>query len=121
MAPSAIDNSPVSNGNGNGNGHGQSNGPTQSKIVIDEDHYLYQPKRLRLVGVGAGISGIILAYKAKHEMKMLDEYCDIQIYEVSLFELSGMNCEQETRADFITEDLGAGRYMEDVALPRRSL
>jgi hypothetical protein len=64
-----------------------SNGTTQGvppvKIVIDEDHYLYQPKKFRIVGIGTGISGIILAYKAKHEHKLIDEYCDVQIYEVS--------------------------------------
>lgn len=66
----------------NGAPNGTTQRPPAAKLVIDEDHYLYQPKRLRIVGIGAGISGIILAYKAKHEHKMLDEYCDVRIYEV---------------------------------------
>ncbi|KIV89927.1 hypothetical protein PV10_07284 [Exophiala mesophila] len=63
------------------NGASPNGGTVRPKLVIDEDHYLYQPKRLRIVGIGAGLSGIILAYKAKHEHKMTDEYCDVQIYE----------------------------------------
>ena len=64
------------------NGASPNGGTVRPKLVIDEDHYLYQPKKLRIVGIGAGLSGIILAYKAKHEHKMTDEYCDVQIYEV---------------------------------------
>jgi glycerol dehydrogenase-like iron-containing ADH family enzyme len=63
--------------------NGTAQGSPPAKVIIDEDHYLYQPKRVRIVGIGAGISGIILAYKAKHEHKLIEEYCDVQMYEVS--------------------------------------
>lgn len=65
----------------------------EPQVIIDEEHYFHQPKKLRLVGVGAGISGILLAYKAKHELKVLDEHCDVQIYEVGFsrgFELASV-------------------------------
>ncbi|KAJ5370220.1 uncharacterized protein N7496_006312 [Penicillium cataractarum] len=41
---------------------------------------LFTPRKLRLVCIGAGFSGLILAHKIKHELKM-DDMIDLQIYE----------------------------------------
>ncbi|KAJ5742512.1 uncharacterized protein N7511_011531 [Penicillium nucicola] len=41
---------------------------------------LFKARKLRLVCIGAGFSGLILAHKIKHEWKM-DDVIDLQIYE----------------------------------------
>lgn len=40
----------------------------------------FTPRKLRLVCIGAGFSGLILAHRFKYEMKM-DDIIDLQIYE----------------------------------------
>jgi hypothetical protein len=53
----------------------------------DESHWvpiyeqpLFTPKKLRMVCIGAGYSGLMLAYKIKWELK-LDNFLDLAIYE----------------------------------------
>ncbi|CAI7587340.1 unnamed protein product [Penicillium crustosum] len=41
---------------------------------------LFKARKLRLVCIGAGFSGLILAHKIKHEWKM-EDVIDLQIYE----------------------------------------
>lgn len=41
---------------------------------------LHEPRRLRVVCIGAGFSGLTLAYKVKHELKA-ESYIDLVIYE----------------------------------------
>lgn len=44
------------------------------------DQPVHTPRKIRVVCVGAGVSGLILAHKYKYELKM-DEYIDFTIYE----------------------------------------
>ncbi|KAJ9361394.1 hypothetical protein C8Q69DRAFT_401042 [Paecilomyces variotii] len=44
------------------------------------DQPVHTPRKIRVVCVGAGVSGLILAHKYKYELKM-DEYVDFTIYE----------------------------------------
>lgn len=46
--------------------------------VLEEP--VFTPRKLRVVCIGAGYSGLMLAYKYKHEHHM-DEYIDLSIYE----------------------------------------
>lgn len=41
---------------------------------------IFTPRRLRVICVGAGFSGLMLAYKYKYETPM-DDYVDLTIYE----------------------------------------
>lgn len=41
---------------------------------------LFKARKLRLVCIGAGFSGLILAHKIKHDWKM-EDVIDLQIYE----------------------------------------
>lgn len=41
---------------------------------------LFTPRKLRVICIGAGFSGLILAHKIKYELKM-DDIIDLQIYE----------------------------------------
>ncbi|WPH02915.1 Hypothetical protein R9X50_00578500 [Acrodontium crateriforme] len=49
-----------------------------SPLVVE--HAAFEPRKLRVVCVGAGYSGLILAHKFKHEMK-IDHFADLCIYE----------------------------------------
>lgn len=40
----------------------------------------YKPRKLRVVCVGAGYSGLIMAYKYKHQLRM-EDHMDLVIYE----------------------------------------
>ncbi|KAJ5825235.1 hypothetical protein N7474_002373 [Penicillium riverlandense] len=48
-------------------------------VTIDPGRYAYQARRLRVVCIGAGFSGLILAYKLKHEQPL--DFVDFTIYE----------------------------------------
>lgn len=52
--------------------------PSNWVPVLEEP--VFTPRRLRMVCVGAGYSGLMLAYKYKHEHHM-DGYIDLSIYE----------------------------------------
>ncbi|GAD94127.1 hypothetical protein PVAR5_2748 [Paecilomyces variotii No. 5] len=51
-----------------------------SKWVPVLDQPVYTPRKIRVVCVGAGFGGLILAHKYKYELKM-DDYIDFTIYE----------------------------------------
>lgn len=59
------------------------NGPTNANppnwVPILEKP-VYKPRKLRVVCVGAGYSGLMLAYKWKHQTPM-DDFVDLAIYE----------------------------------------
>lgn len=46
--------------------------------VLEEP--IFQPRKLRVVCVGAGFSGLLIAYKYKYQYHM-DDYIDLSIYE----------------------------------------
>ncbi|KAL4746798.1 hypothetical protein BDW72DRAFT_210132 [Aspergillus terricola var. indicus] len=48
-------------------------------FAIDESIFAFAPRRLRVVCVGAGFSGLIMAYKLKHERPL--SFVDFTIYE----------------------------------------
>lgn len=48
-------------------------------INIDPSRFAFKPRRLRIVCVGAGFSGLILAYKLKYEQPL--DFVDFTIYE----------------------------------------
>ncbi|KAE8379064.1 putative flavin-binding monooxygenase [Aspergillus bertholletiae] len=56
-----------------------SNGGSQSDWKVDPAVFAFSPRKLRVVCIGAGISGLTIAYKLKHE-KPLD-FVDLTIYE----------------------------------------
>ncbi|KAE8393536.1 putative flavin-binding monooxygenase [Aspergillus alliaceus] len=55
------------------------NGDAQDDWKVDPSVFSFTPRKLRVVCIGAGISGLSVAYKLKHE-KPLD-YVDLTIYE----------------------------------------
>jgi cation diffusion facilitator CzcD-associated flavoprotein CzcO len=71
----------------NGNSLGSNSDPVastyargrQNGIPLNKQPLL-EPRRIKVVCVGAGYSGLILAYKVKHQMK-LDSFIDLKIYE----------------------------------------
>lgn len=56
------------------------NGSTKSNRVPVGKKPVFTPRKLRVVCVGAGYSGLILAYKNAHQMKST-EFIDLTIYE----------------------------------------
>lgn len=61
------------------NGHEKSAKPSQSWVPISEQA-LYTPRKLRVVCIGAGYSGLMVAYKIKYETPR-DHFIDLAIYE----------------------------------------
>ena len=49
-------------------------------IPIDVAQFAFTPRKLRVICVGAGFSGLSLAYKVKHE-KDFKDYVDFKIYD----------------------------------------
>ncbi|KAL4737210.1 hypothetical protein BDV11DRAFT_216842 [Aspergillus similis] len=63
---------PTSNNKGSPDGN-------DDDFAIDEGVFAFTPRRLRVVCVGAGFSGLIMAYKLKHERPL--RFVDFTIYE----------------------------------------
>lgn len=71
----------------NGNGH-KSNGANGNGslpanwIAVDPDKFAFTPRKLRVVCIGAGISGLTLAHDIKHKKGAgYSEYIDLTIYD----------------------------------------
>lgn len=60
------------------NGHSQN--PKSSSIPLHAE-YAYKPRRLRVVTIGAGFSGLLMAHKIQHRYPELQEFVDHTIYE----------------------------------------
>ncbi|KAF4269148.1 hypothetical protein CNMCM8812_001588 [Aspergillus fumigatus] len=56
-----------------------SNGHLQDGWSVDPSQFAFTPRKLRVVCIGAGFSGLILAYKLKHERPI--DFVDYTIYE----------------------------------------
>jgi len=55
-------------------------GSHRSNWVPVSEHAAFTPRKLRVVCIGAGYSGLMLAHKYKYETPMTD-YIDLKIYE----------------------------------------
>jgi hypothetical protein len=56
-----------------------SNGHIQDDWSVDPSEFAFTPRKLRVVCIGTGFSGLILAYKLKHERPL--DFVDYTIYE----------------------------------------
>ncbi|KAL4863636.1 hypothetical protein BDV12DRAFT_25498 [Aspergillus spectabilis] len=66
----------------NGTFNGTSNGRTDSNSsawTIDPSLFAFTPRKLRVVCIGAGFSGLQVAYKLKHERPL--DFVDFTVYE----------------------------------------
>ncbi|KAH7021896.1 hypothetical protein EDB80DRAFT_744547 [Ilyonectria destructans] len=63
----------------NGGNHEPAAKPPSNWVPIVESP-VYKPRKLRLICVGAGYSGLMLAYKWKHQIPM-EDFVDLAIYE----------------------------------------
>ena len=87
MAPS--NDTMLSNGVTNGvdaahtNGTSQSNGTTSTNpyTIPLNDQFAYTPRRLRVVTIGAGYSGLLMAHKFQHRFPEMKEFVDHTIFE----------------------------------------
>ena len=79
MAPS---NENISNGvNGSTNGV-QTNGFTTNGYTIPlNDQYAYTPRKLKVVTIGAGFSGLMMAHKFQHRFPEMQEFVEHTILE----------------------------------------
>jgi Predicted flavoprotein involved in K+ transport len=77
----------MANDAGQLNGHSVSNGTGQTQSSLTKPSWVpvleqpvYRPRKLRVVCIGAGFSGLTLAYEWKHHLQM-EDYIDLMIYE----------------------------------------
>lgn len=50
-----------------------------NRFRVDASRFAFTPRRLRVVCIGAGFSGLTLAYKLQHERSL--DYVDWVVYE----------------------------------------
>ena len=62
------------------NGH-QDSIPKESYAVPLNDQLAFTPRRLRVITVGAGFSGLLVAHKFQHRFPEMDAIIDHTIYE----------------------------------------
>lgn len=70
----------VMNGEHLTNGTSVANGTKPSNWVPIKEEPVYTRRKLKIICVGAGFSGLTLAHKIKHELK-LEDVIDLVIYE----------------------------------------
>ena len=74
----------VSNGvNGHANGANATDGDTGSRTNAYplNDNYAFTPRKLKVVTIGAGFSGLMIAHKFQHRFPEMQEYVQHRIYE----------------------------------------
>ncbi|KAL4914978.1 hypothetical protein BDW62DRAFT_133987 [Aspergillus aurantiobrunneus] len=77
---SSGDNQPAANGANGSNGINGVNGVNSiNDWTIDPSIFAFTPRKLRVVCIGAGFSGLLVAYKLKHERPL--DFVDFAIYE----------------------------------------
>ena len=106
MPPTATVSEPLTNGlytdsrdakaNGvpRGNGAARANGvpkndaylnksvfPDTFKSATLNDQYAYTPRKLRVITIGAGFSGLLMAHKFQHRFPEMQSYVDHTIFE----------------------------------------
>ncbi|KAJ5712612.1 hypothetical protein N7493_009080 [Penicillium malachiteum] len=62
------------------NGINGTSSSSQFEIPLHEEH-AYKPRKLRVVTIGAGFSGLLMAHKIQHRFPELQEYVEHTIYE----------------------------------------
>ncbi|KAL2004939.1 hypothetical protein VTN00DRAFT_2789 [Thermoascus crustaceus] len=75
--PYEINGGPVNGTSPNGEGDATPRDPTWVPV---SEQPVFTPRKLKVICVGAGYSGLMLAYKYKYETPM-DDYVDLTIYE----------------------------------------
>jgi hypothetical protein len=87
MPPSAEE--PLTNGlyqesSSNGaNGHSPGNGvhPDTYKSAKLNDQYAYMPRKHRVITIGAGFSGLLMAHKFQHRFPEMQQFVEHTIFE----------------------------------------
>lgn len=78
MAPSAVSEPNGVNGthiNGDGTGHDE-----DVRIPLN-DQYAFTPRKLKVITIGAGFSGLLMAHKFQHRFPEMQEYVEHTILE----------------------------------------
>ena len=76
------------NGNENGihidlnHGFTDSESPPHPRSVPLNPQYGYTPRKLRVITIGAGFSGLLMAHKIQHRFPELQEYLTHKIFEM---------------------------------------
>lgn len=65
--------------NGVANGHAASN--SQNVDIPLNDQYAFTPRKLRVVTIGAGFSGLMMAHKFQHRFPEMQEFIEHTIFE----------------------------------------
>ena len=65
----------------NGDHKYDTSAPKSSYNIPINNQYAYTPRRLRVVTIGAGFSGLIIAHKFQHRFPEMQEYVDHTILE----------------------------------------
>ncbi|KAE8418416.1 hypothetical protein BDV36DRAFT_283037 [Aspergillus pseudocaelatus] len=78
---------PPTNGHTNGHTNGTSNGvdskpaPHPRTVPLNQQ-YGYTPRKLRVITIGAGFSGLLMAHKIQHRFPELEEFVTHKIFEM---------------------------------------
>lgn len=56
--------------------------PVHPRSVPLNREYGYTPRKLRIITIGAGFSGLLMAHKIQHRFKELEEYVTHTIFEM---------------------------------------
>ncbi|KAJ9221004.1 hypothetical protein DTO027B5_5779 [Paecilomyces variotii] len=56
-------------------------GRPKNWVPIDANQFAFTPRKLRLICIGAGFSGLTLAHRIKYSKKKLGDYVDFVIYD----------------------------------------
>lgn len=65
----------------NGSTHSYDTASTSSYSIPMSNDFAYAPRKLRVVTIGAGFSGLMIAHKFQHRFPEMQEYVDHVIYE----------------------------------------
>ena len=70
------------NGANGAHANGTSNGsPTDPHVIPMNDQFAFTPRKLRVVTIGAGFSGLLMAHKFQHRFPEMKEYVENVIFE----------------------------------------
>lgn len=80
---------PPTNGHINGHTNGASNGvdpgldaTPHPRTVPLNPQYGYTPRKVRVITIGAGFSGLLMAHKIQHRFPELEEFVTHKIFEM---------------------------------------
>lgn len=87
MSPSAADNTRPNGMSSNGvhtNGTTATNGPVPDDYDVRvplNDEYAFKPRKLKVITIGAGFSGLLMAHKFQHRFPEMQEYVEHMVFE----------------------------------------